>query len=103
MIKNYLEQMLLNIADELNVKEVILEKDNVYATYLYDTISGESIGFKSGEEIMASLLFSGDVLSDMEIVRDIVSNGLNLRAQTKVKVRQPLRSITIKLPYQVAN
>ena len=32
---------------------------------------------------------------EMKTVREIVSQGLQLRAQNKIKVRQPLRSISI--------
>jgi len=96
-IKKYAEEMLLNVADELNVKEVILKKDGVYATYRYDTLTGKSIGFSNGEEAMVALLFTGNVIEDMRRVRQIIKDGLNERAQAKIKVRQPLQSITINV------
>ncbi len=95
--QNYVEDMLLNVADELNVKEIIIEKRDVYANYRYDTTTGNGIGFDNDEWMMASLLFTGDVMRDMETVRDLVRRGPSERSAASIKVRQPLQSITIKL------
>lgn len=98
--QTYIENMLLNVADELNVKEVVIESEEakVYATYYYDTLSGTSIGFKGDEWQMATLIFTGDVVKDMEFVRDTVNVGLRQRADSKIKVRQPLQRITLFVP-----
>jgi hypothetical protein len=95
--KDYCEQLLLNVADELNVKRVEIEKDNVFATYHYDTLTGQGKGFEGNEWTMAALLFSGNILDDMQKVRDIVANGLRQRSEARIKVRQPLSRVTIKL------
>lgn len=101
-LKNYIEGLLENVADELHVKEVRLlvpasdtsAKEIVYG---FDTIKKQGIGIKKGWPYW-SLVFSGDILEDMEIVRGCVAEGLKQRAEAGIKVRQPLQSITITVP-----
>lgn len=95
--KHYIEQMLLNIADELNVKEVVIEDKHtgIYGTYKYDTITGNSLGFDGDEWLMGAKLFNGNIIDDMSKVREIVSDGLKQRSDNNVKVRQPLQSVTV--------
>lgn len=106
---NYSDQLFLNVADELNVKEVRLvfsTEPLIEAVYHYDTIKGESHGFTvelDGKEkeapstliIILTKYFMGNILADMQKVRDLVSIGLNQRAKAGVKVRQPLQSLTL--------
>lgn len=99
-MKDYIEQLLKQIADELNIHEVILEADGVYAIYHYDMFvpNGKKPfkGFKDDGWQLASLWFTGDVLEDMKVIREAVKQGLKQRAETKIKVRQPLQSITLR-------
>lgn len=106
---NYADMMLLNIADELNVKEIrlkIADKPEISVVYRYDTINGESEGYtvevdkKAREAPKTKLIgltafLTGDVRRDMQKVRAIVSEGLRQRGKAGVKVRQPLQAVTI--------
>jgi len=84
--QSYSEQMFTNITEELNIKQVILEKNGLLATDYCDN-----------EEAMCSLLFTGNILKDMDTVRSIVKSGLSQRAEAKIKIRQPLQSTTVNL------
>lgn len=78
-IKSYCQQLIDTIKDEVNVKQVIFR-----------------VGDVEGEDWrLASLWFTGDILKDMQLVREIVSVGLKQRAEAKIKVRQPLQSIIL--------
>lgn len=109
---DYADQMLLNIADEVNIQEVRLKvatEPVIEVVYHYDTIKGISQGFTvelnskpkdSPDTLMVVLttFFSGDVVRDMEKVRRATTTGLRQRSNAKIKVRQPLRSMTIMVP-----
>lgn len=93
-LKNYIEQLLESVADECNVKEVILKHPFATTIYSFDTVSSESIGLDD-EWMLWSLIFTGNIREDMQKVRDIVKEGLKQRHNAKIKVRQPLQSITV--------
>ena len=93
-LQTYIEQLLEQIADEVNVKQVVLERDDVYAIYKFDTLKRKG---SMEDWVFASLLFDGDIIRDMEKVREIIAVGLKQRAEHKIKVRQPLLKITIKV------
>jgi isoleucyl-tRNA synthetase len=69
-----------------------------YAENLYKKIGGllESVHLENWTS--APIKSVGDVviLEDMQDVRNVVSNGLELRSKSNIKVRQPLSKITIK-------
>ena len=102
---NYTTNMLTNITDELNIKHVYIKDMMNGDTYdfAYDTITGEAKGFTSDEEAIkaSACLFSGNIMDDMQFVRDVVSKGLSLRSEAGVKVRQPLNSITVSSRFNV--
>lgn len=95
-LKNYIEQLLENVADECNVKHIILEHKFARSTYSYDTMYNKSIGLDE-EWPLFSLIFSGNISEDMKKVMDLVSEGLKQRAVAKIKVRQPLNDLTISI------
>ena len=78
-LKDYCEQLIEQIRDEVNVKEVIFQVGNQAGT----------------DWRLATLWFTGDILHDMDMVRESVKEGLKQRADAKIKVRQPLQSITM--------
>lgn len=47
--------------------------------------------------MMGALIFTGDVIKDMAKVRECVKEGLKQRSEAKIKVRQPLQSVTIQV------
>lgn len=47
---------------------------------------------------VSSLPLNEEVISDMKLVREIVEAGHRVRKEVKMKVRQPLASVTIQLP-----
>jgi hypothetical protein len=98
MVKDYCAQLLKQVTEELNIHRVILRVEDITTEYWNHTFvpNGEKpkIGFK-GDWRLASMFFTGDVLKDMAEVREIVKVGLKQRADAKIKVRQPLDSITI--------
>ncbi len=91
----YAISLLEHVADELNIKEVRFKTQGGLLTYKYDTVKQEGVGFDRPE--LTSLIFTGEVLKDMESVRHWVKEGLSQRAIAKIKVRQPLASMTIAL------
>lgn len=95
-LKDYIEQLLENIADECNVKEVILKHQSVTSMYSFDTLKGKSIGL-DGRWPLWSIFFSGDIRKDMEKVWEIINSCLRQRNIAKIKVRQPLKSITVTI------
>lgn len=102
-LENYVNEMLSHIADELNIKEIIIKHGDLRYVYEWDTIKGRIIGFEnSGKAIIAGmLLFSGSVLDDMEYVRQVIKDGLRQRSEAGIKVRQPLQSVTISSRFNI--
>lgn len=96
VLKNYISNLLLQIADELNVKEVILYSNDVSSTYRFNTMSGDEIGFEHENEWMLwSLFFTGEIIDDMAKVREVVKEGLKQRQESNIKVRQPLSKVEL--------
>jgi hypothetical protein len=93
--QKYICQLLEQIAGELNVKEIILERDDVYGVYHYDTLQNKTVSFD--DYLIASLLFTGNILQDMETVREITSQGLKQRQKANIPVRQPLQRFTLQV------
>lgn len=93
--KQYAEDLLENIADELNVKEVHINTKYGTAVYKYDTMKQKGIGID--DYALASEIFTGDILKDMSFVRQTVTGGLQQRSEAKIKVRQPLQKVTIHI------
>jgi NADPH-dependent 7-cyano-7-deazaguanine reductase QueF-like protein len=91
--KHYAESLLENIADELNVKEIHINTKYGVGVYKYDTIKQKGVGID--DYALASEIFTGDILKDMDYVRQAVTNGLKQRSEAKIKVRQPLQSIAV--------
>ena len=96
---SYADNMLQNIADELNLRRIDLVPDNGEepVMYNYDTIHGTSLGFNDHPDLLFILgkFFTGGVVEDMEMVRTVVNVGLAQRNTAGIKVRQPLSSISI--------
>lgn len=92
--KNYVEGLLALICEEVNIKQVIVEKNGVQSIFSYDTINEKPLGFDDNFPIF-SLIFTGNIREDMQTIRSICSDGLKQRSDGKIKVRQPLQSITI--------
>lgn len=95
-LKNYLEQLLEQVADEVNVKQVILDHPSATSVYQFDTMQSKSIGLDD-EWTLYSLVFTGKEIEDMKKVKEWVKMGLKQRADAKIKVRQPLQSFTVKI------
>ena len=95
-LKDYISGLVESIASELNVKEVRLVKDtDTLATCYFDTWHNKTIKMDNPE--CFSLVFIGDILKDMDVVREYVNKGLKLRQDAGIKVRQPLQSFTINI------
>jgi hypothetical protein len=94
MLKNYIEKLLFEIADELNVKKVILNWKDRSSTYSFST-TDRNIGSLDENWEIWSLFYSGDIISDMRKTRDYISKGRNQRSNKGMNVRQPLNSVTI--------
>lgn len=91
----YCEQLLEIVAAELNIKEVRVQLNGETVSYHFDTINHCSV---PDQDIgWASLIFTGDVTSDMKRVREFISEGLNQRSKAGIRVRQPLQTVTINL------
>ena len=96
--KYYCDQLLQNVADELNVKEVrlnIASKPKIDVVLKWDTLELKSNGFEvqvdgkvkeAPDTLNIALvnMFTGNILEDMEKVRDIVNKGLNQRSEGKI-------------------
>lgn len=95
-LKNYIEQLLENIADEINVKQVILKHEYATSIYSFDTVHSKSDGLDD-EWMLYTLIFTGNIVEDMKKIREFVNSGLKERAEARIKVRQPLQSITISI------
>lgn len=95
-LKKYIEDLLELIAEEVNIKEIRLVHDYATAVYRFDTVHGESAGLDD-EWPLFSMIFSGDISDDMKRVREYCQEGLRQRSEAKIKVRQPLQSITLKI------
>jgi hypothetical protein len=93
-VQDYMEQLLENVADEVNVKEVIAKRGDDKSVYSFDTVHRKSIGLDDNWALY-SFLFSGDLHDDMNIIRKLCTTGLDQRSKEKIKVRQPLNSLTI--------
>lgn len=104
--KEYFEQMLEIMASECNVKQIVYNYESPagwqQSIYSYDTIQGKSIGIDKEWPIFV-FMFTGNVQEDMKKVREIVKSGLKQRMDSKIKVRQPLQSITISNNYKLKN
>jgi isoleucyl-tRNA synthetase len=65
---------------------------------MYTTLTGrESVHLASWPKIDSARI-AQDVLSDMQVVRDIVEVGHRVRKENKLKVRQPLAMVTALVP-----
>ena len=64
------------------------------ADELYGLLSGNKESIHLNDWLPAGEI-NEPVMSDMETLRDFVNQGLSLRAKAGIKVRQPLRSVTV--------
>jgi isoleucyl-tRNA synthetase len=71
------------------------------AEEIYKNLTGEESVHLSDFPVADKKLIDEKLNEEMETVRSIVSEGLQLRALAKIKVRQPLASASIK--YKVSN
>lgn len=94
-VETYISQMLELVAAELNVKQVILKNGKHSCVYNYDTLHGKTISLENMET--GAPYFTGDVITDMQKVRDLCSMGLKQRSSAGIPVRQPLQSITVNI------
>lgn len=95
-LKKYIGDLLELIAEEVNIKEIRLEHEYATSVYRFDTVKGESTGLDD-EWPLYALIFSGDIHDDMNTVKEFCRIGLKQRSEAKIKVRQPLQSITLKV------
>jgi len=79
----------------LCVEEVRLVVEGHLIIYGFDTIRQKGVGIKKGWPYW-SLIFTENIIEDMQKVRGYVNEGLKQRADAKIKVRQPLQSLTIR-------
>ena len=68
-----------------------------YADDLYQKVGGEkeSVHLEEWSDTK-NIMVDTTILSDMEIVRDIVTKGLEARQKSGIKVRQPLGKLKVK-------
>lgn len=95
-IRNYIEDLLCIVASECNVKQIIGTVGGIETVFNFDTLHNKKIGIDEQYNLF-SLIFSGNVIEDMKTVEELCSSGLKQRNRAKIKVRQPLQSITVCL------
>lgn len=67
-----------------------------YADDLYQKIGGEKESVHLEDWNTEHKTWDTQILSDMEVVRDVVTKGLEARQKAGIKVRQPLGTLSIK-------
>lgn len=96
-LKNYIMGLLELITAELNIKQVIIKSGELVSIFDYDTLKNKTIGIDENWKLY-SMIFSGNILEDMEIVRQKCKEGHTERQKAGINVRQPLQSITLSFP-----
>lgn len=96
-LKNYILGLLELITAELNVKQVIIKSGDLVSVFDYNTLENKVIGIDENWKLY-SRIFSGNILKDMEVVRQKCKEGHTQRQKVGINVRQPLQRIVLILP-----